>query len=352
MLVYQKSAPNRLEVRIYGPKSFRALSTLTILIVLINVALGVVFNNAIYFILAAVLMVPAVALRRIYRGRVMYVQRGKGKILLHPGVVVKGEPRKLEWPEMELTEARMIQRQVFVGRDKESRIIVGLTRRALKPTPLVEVDNLEEAVEFAIRLCRTLKCDLVDATVAPPGKYPTENVFDLRKKLSAGDMDEGDRVTRPSGIDRRRKSGGYEFRWKRQNRPGTILYTTLGLIFFLLPIYILQSSYSYLPLLMWLPAGLFAYLAFFEWATIYNLTVDAQNLTYIDGRRANDPRQLKWELVRGLRRVGGKGRIPQLEIRTLRPFQIYCSDAAITGYLEEQIGRFVQKYGPAQTVGR
>jgi hypothetical protein len=351
MLAYQTSPQNRLQVRIHGPGILSTLSVVSFLFAVINAVLGVVLENWLYYLVAAALFVPAVALRRAYGGRVMYVEKGRGKILLHPGVVEKGEPRKMEWPEIELTEARMWTRQVFVGRDKQTRILVGVTRRQLKPTPLVETDSLEEAVEFAMRLCRVLRCEIVDATVQPPVRVPYDQLGALRKRLTA-DLEEGERTPRPAAVTRQRKGGGYEYRWKRQNSRGVVAYGVMGGVLLLLPLYLLQITYLYWPMLLWVPAALFGYLGFFEWATLYTLTLDAQALTYVDGRRANDPRQVKWEVLRGVRRLPGGGAAARIEIRTLRPFHIYCASTAVAAYLEEQIGRFQQRFGAAAAGAR
>jgi hypothetical protein len=349
LLVYQKSPQNRLEVRIYGPRILNTLSRIAFLFGLINVALGVVFENWLYFLVAAGLFAPAIALFRVYRGRVMYVEKTRGKVLLHPGVVEKGEPRKLEWPEMELTEARMLTRQVFVGREKETRILVGVTRRSLKPTLLVETDSLEEAVEFGLRLCRVLRCEIVDATISPPVRVPYEQLGALRKRLTA-EMEEGERTPRPAAVSRQRKGGGYEYRWKRQNSRGVVFYGVVAAVLTLSPLYLMQLMYVYWPMLMWIPAAGLVYLAFFEWATLYTLTMDPQSLTYVDGKRANDPRKVKWEVVRGVRRLPGAG--TRLELRTLRPFPVECGSPAVAAYLEEQIGRFMQRYGAGVPGGR
>jgi hypothetical protein len=351
MLEFRKTPPARLEVRIHGDRTFKLMSTAALLAMLANVGAGVATGQMLYYVLAAVLLVPGVWLRRIYGGTTCYVEKARGKVVLHPGVSGKNEAKREEWPDKEITEARILSRQVFVGKEKVDRFAVGLTRRSLRPTALVQVDDIAEAVEYAVRLSRLLKCEVVDASVQPPQRYTPEEIANLRRRASAVD-EAGDTVSRPASIERRRKGSGYEYRWKRQSGRGVAIFGVLGSLLLLGPFYAYQFLYLLWPFVLWLPAAWCFYRALEEWAVIYSLQIEPGGMIFVDGRRANKPLNLRWEQIRGIRRVPGKAGAELVELRAAKPQRIHCQSRAQAAYLEEQLTRAQQRFGPAPDPAR
>ncbi len=345
MLKFAKTPRHRVEVRIYGPPFMRFLSISATVLMLTNLGLGLGLHNTIYYLLAGSLLIVAVVARVVYRGHTMYVEK-KGRRIFFVSGVKNEERKKIQWPEKELTEARLYSRVVYVGKEPITKYIVGITRRALRPTRLVEVESLEDAVNFAIRLVRALRCSLVDARASKRERYDWSEISALRRKLYVTERQEGERVARPPAIKRLRKSGGYGYEWAKKNSARAVPYFVLSILMLLAPIYVMQQSvYPILwPMLLWLPSGGFGYLAFRQWATCYILELDGEHLKFRIESQDGSHRKIKWEQIRGLRRVGSKLKAKELDVRTPRPLKINCCTPENLAYLEEQIERFRERH--------